>query len=132
MNNIYENYFQVTIKGLFFDNENKLLMIQDKYGLWELPGGRMKKGEEFIECLKRECREELGLDCEVLDTQPYFVCPAIDKEGVGRIVVSYRIKFSSLDFKKCDECVNIRFFGKDEIKNLPTYPQIKKLLDLVL
>lgn len=37
---------------------------QDCYGRWYLPAGRMEEGESIEEALKREVREEAGLECQ--------------------------------------------------------------------
>ncbi len=38
-------------------------------GQWEFPGGKREKGENFRDCVKREIREELGVDVSV---RPHF------------------------------------------------------------
>jgi len=55
--------------GLVF-REGKLLITQRRLddhlgGLWEFPGGKRESDETFEACLRRELREELGIEVEV-------------------------------------------------------------------
>jgi 8-oxo-dGTP diphosphatase len=48
----------------------RILVAQRSYpvelaGRWELPGGKVEPGETEPEALRRECREELGVDVEI-------------------------------------------------------------------
>ncbi len=52
--------------GLIF-RADQLLITQRRAddhlgGLWEFPGGKREPGESFEQCLKRELREELGIE----------------------------------------------------------------------
>lgn len=41
-----------------------LMVLNQKNGLWTLPGGGVERGESLPESLKREMSEEVGLDVE--------------------------------------------------------------------
>jgi 8-oxo-dGTP diphosphatase len=50
-----------------FDAEGRLLLLRHAYdgGRWGLPGGRMEPGEDPLDCVVRETREETGLEVAV-------------------------------------------------------------------
>ena len=48
--------------------EGRLLLARRAdSGLWELPGGKQRPGEDLAACLAREIAEELGVAVEVLE-----------------------------------------------------------------
>ncbi len=126
MDNQSDNFFQVSVKGLHFNELGQVMMILEG-DKWELPGGRIQKGEQFIDCLKRETLEETGLECEVLETQPSIVYPTIDLEGQPRVMVFFKIKMKSFDLIPTAEAQEIKFFYKDEISKLNIFPQTTRL-----
>ena len=59
------------VTAAIIEKDDKVLITQrkadDKRSLkWEFPGGKVKDGETPEACLKREIKEELGIDVSVL------------------------------------------------------------------
>lgn len=52
------------------NTDGKWLVVKKKYsglkGVWSIPAGFVKEGEDVIEACMREVKEETGIDCEVL------------------------------------------------------------------
>ena len=61
-----------TVTAAIIIKDNKVLIAkraknQKQAGKWEFPGGKLEPNEGLKECLKRELKEELNIDIEVLD-----------------------------------------------------------------
>lgn len=90
----------------------EVLLIRHSYGppVWALPGGGLKRGEDPVECARREVREELGLTLTTIE--PFS---ALEEELSGSPHTAHL--FTAL----CDkapvpdmrEVVEARFFAVD-------------------
>lgn len=81
---------EVVAAALFRDG--RLLLAQrtrpaDLAGLWELPGGKVEPGETVEDALRRELREELGVDVSGGERIGAAV-PLPD----GRLLCAYRVE----------------------------------------
>lgn len=59
-----EQLFQVGVKALVRDGQGRILLLREarhSNSYWDLPGGRMDEGEDFMQTLKRELREEIDV-----------------------------------------------------------------------
>lgn len=119
--------FHVTIKGLSFDNQGRVLLVQEHDGVWDLPGGRLEHGEDFHTALTREIREEMGLECEVLDAQPYWAWSALNRDNKWKVVLCFRIVLPHLNFTSSNECVACNFFDAAGLATIPVAPQTHRL-----
>ncbi|KAI1291764.1 Nudix hydrolase 8 [Halotydeus destructor] len=59
-------FTNIGVGGLVVDDENNVLVIQEKYSpvakkLWKFPGGHADKGENFYTTAEREVLEETGV-----------------------------------------------------------------------
>ena len=59
--------FTVTAGALIFNDKQQILLLKHRFRAgtgWGLPGGFLEKGEQPIDALRRELREEIGLEVE--------------------------------------------------------------------
>lgn len=112
----FDDLFRIGAHGVFTDDEGRILLLKATYDgcRWGLPGGSLDPGETIHEALIRECREELGVEVNVLymsgiyfhKTYNSHVCIfkcEINKES--------KIKLSS-------EHSEYRYFSLDELSDI--------------
>ena len=125
-------YYRVSVKGLMYDKEGRILLARESNGMWELLGGGLDHDEDPIACLKREIHEETGLTVTAVSDRPiYFLTTKRLDHDTYIANVIYEIELSNLNFTPSDECQELRFVTIEEMKSLTLFPNVQKLLDLL-
>jgi 8-oxo-dGTP pyrophosphatase MutT (NUDIX family) len=78
--------FPVSIKGVLFKSGSVVLLENDR-GEWELPGGRLERGETPERCLAREVTEELGIAVDIGPLLDCWLFEVLPKREV--LIVTY-------------------------------------------
>jgi len=125
----------VSAAGLVF-KEDKVLLIRSQRRGWEFPGGVMEQGETLLDCLKREIREESGIDarprCLAGIYQRLNLKPGFGPLEGMMIPTTVNLVFIC-DYEggiptPSDESLEVGWFTPEEAKEMVTSPHIRKAL----
>jgi len=115
-----------------------LLARQEKPGkeYWLLPGGGVEAGETLSEALRRELREELGIEASAQFEGPVAIVDSISPRDQGsrkhvvHIIFATDLSHRSLgDVETHDAAVRgARLFSPEELEDVVVHPPIKRFL----
>ena len=72
--------FPVSVKGVVI-RDGRVLLLRNERDEWELPGGKLYRGETPADCVTREIEEEVGWKVTagpLLDVWQYHIRPEVD------------------------------------------------------
>jgi len=123
-----DSFFRVSVKGLCIQN-GKIFIMKEAgtlTGQWELPGGGLDFGEEPREGVKREIEEEMNIKVVSVSEKPTYIWTnRIENERsmdwYYTIVLAYHVELENYDYTPTEECVEARFFAKNELQDLDLF-----------
>lgn len=133
-NYVYPKFPQVAV-GSFVFKENRILLIRRKNppseGIWAIPGGKVKLGENLKEAAERETKEETSVLIHAKN--PIFTFDFIESDNQGTIRYHYVIVDLIGDYisgipNAGDDALEADWITEKEIKKLQVSPITQKVL----
>ena len=117
----------VSVAGVITDDHGRTLLIQraDNHR-WEPPGGVLELAETIHDGLRREVREETGLDVE-----PGALTGVYKNMNRGIIALIFRCKITGGDLTTTDEASAFQWAGNTEIARLMDQAYAIRVLDAI-
>ncbi|HIA05389.1 MAG TPA: NUDIX domain-containing protein [Flavobacteriales bacterium] len=140
--------FNIRVYGIWIDEDDKVLLsdefFRDTY-MTKFPGGGLELGEGTIDGLKREWREEAGVEIEVLDhfyTTDFFQKSAfhIDAQIMSIYYLVSPVETPDIEFKTQAMDFDVLEEGAETFRKVPlstlkeddlTFPIDKKVVQLL-
>ena len=95
----------VSVRGVIHNADGHILVVQRSTDQdWELPGGRLSRGESPRQGLRREIHEETGLDVEIAEIVK--ANSWVNTADEGRFAVHYNCKKTEDNIDLSDEHVD--------------------------
>jgi 8-oxo-dGTP diphosphatase len=114
---------QLVVTAAVIESDGTVLIAQRKPGShlalkWEFPGGKLEWGEDPREGLKREIREELGIEIEVGDVVEVVSHTYEDRQIV---LMAYKCRYQSGTVQLLD-VHDVRWVRPEELRTVELSP----------
>jgi 8-oxo-dGTP diphosphatase len=124
--------YGLTVRGIIKNDNGEILIVKrhpksrTDPEMWELPGGKVEKGEHFADALVREIKEETNLDVNVGD-----FAEAIQNDYQHKRTVQLMMYLTNIrgEVKISEEHTDWMWASLEKIRNLEISTSLKKVLE---
>ena len=117
----------VSVAALVTNETGKILLVNSPWRGWEYPGGLIEPGESFEAALKREVREEAGVEIEI--TGFVGICKNLERNIVN---IDFTARYTGGTLTTSEESTEVGWFTPEEAMERITFPLTRKRLGNML
>jgi 8-oxo-dGTP diphosphatase len=116
------------VGAIIHDAERRLVVVrrgrQPNKGLWSIPGGRVEAGESDQDAVRREVREETGLQVDVIRSAGSVVlaAPAAADRYLVTDYLAVVTPGTSTDLRAGDDAVDARWVSESAFLHMEVTP----------
>ena len=113
----------VSVAAMVYNDAGQILLVNSPWRGWEYPGGLIEPGESFEAALKREVREESGVEIEI--TGFVGICKNVGSDIVN---IDFTARYIGGALTTSEESTEVGWFSPEEAIEMITFPLTKKRL----
>jgi ADP-ribose pyrophosphatase YjhB (NUDIX family) len=117
------------VQGLL-ERDGRVLLGKRKHeprrGFWDVPGGFLEEGEDALDGLRREFREETGIEVEPLE---WFAASVDDYDTYSVLGLTWLVRGEG-EPVAADDVEELAWFGRDELPAEMAFPSQNDVLRL--
>lgn len=121
------NHFRIGVNALVFDDGRVLLAHRRDIDWWNLPGGGMEIGETLAEAVRREVREETGLEVQVERLVGVY-----SKPQKQEVVLTFRCRVTGGTLQATEESRACNYFPPDALPRNTLPKHRERIMDALL
>ena len=118
-----EHTHLVSVAALVTNDKGEILLVNSPWRGWEYPGGLIEPGESFEAALKREVREESGVEIEI--TGFVGICKNVARDIVN---IDFTARYTGGELTTSEESTEVGWFTPEEAMKVITFPLTRKRL----
>jgi ADP-ribose pyrophosphatase YjhB (NUDIX family) len=120
--------FFTAVKALVRDTQGRLLLVRDTQRGWEPPGGTVEPDEDLLTALRREVREESGVEIH----EERLACVVQSGSRPPWLLFYFHVDHASGEARPAPECPEVAWCTPEDALARITHPMIRETMSALL
>lgn len=123
------------VAAVIWNDAQAVLLIrrtkEPRKGQWSLPGGKVEFGESLEDAVRREVREETGLEIALLGlagVAETMLDASVGAAGLHFVLIDYSARVISGDAVAASDAADATWFSRDAIEKLALWDETKRII----